>query len=209
MSIIEKYEKVRKAGRTFVYTVLRACVNKKMLMESAKLLGLHLRGKEIWFDCEEETNVLMDFLVFDYKVNGKNAVQAYVETSGDQNKVENELLDCWLSSRSSLFEVVAVSGFTLQLKDLLEKMNKTIKLVDVGISSSAVPGALLFTRLVPIDDCYMTSGVVFAFPVGFNEYLVRRHKEISEKIKTGDDDMKRYVSFFKLSKKCGLRVTYV
>jgi hypothetical protein len=74
-----------------------------------------------------------------------------VETSGDQNKVENELLDCWLSSRSSLFEVVAVSGFTLQLKDLLKKMNKTIKLVDVGISSSAVPGALLFTRLVPIE----------------------------------------------------------
>jgi hypothetical protein len=77
VSIIEKYEKVRKAGRTFVYTVLRACVNKKMMMESAKLLGLHLRGKEIWFDCEEETNVLMDFLVFDYKMNGKNAVQAY------------------------------------------------------------------------------------------------------------------------------------
>jgi len=39
VSIIEKYEKVRKAGKTFVYTVLYARVNKKMMLESAKLLG--------------------------------------------------------------------------------------------------------------------------------------------------------------------------
>lgn len=210
MSIVEKYTKIRKAGRTFVYRVLNAYINKEMMLESAKLLGIPVQGNAIMFDCEEETSVLTDFVLFDYKVNGKNAVQAYREKHKCQNKVENELLDSWLSSCTSLFEVVAVSGFTLRLKDLFKKMNRPAKLIDVSLSVSAIPGMLLFVRLVPIDDCYMTSGIAFAFRNELKEYVLRRYQKLNKKkIKKGDDDMKRYISFFKLSKECGLEVMYI
>ena len=148
MSIIEKYEKIRDAGRTLIYSMLDACVTKEMLQNAAKLLGITLQGDEFVFDSEEETSVLMDFVLLDYKVNDSvraNAVQVYRETRGGQNKVENEILDSLLASYTSLFEVVAVSGYTLLLKDLFRIMDKPIKLMDLGFSGCAIPGMLIFS----------------------------------------------------------------
>ena len=69
MSIIEKYEKIRDAGRTLIYSMLDACVTKEMLQNTAKLLGITVQGDEFVFDSEEETSVLMDFVLLDYKVD--------------------------------------------------------------------------------------------------------------------------------------------
>ena len=180
-----------------------------MIKHSAKMLGITVQGDEFMFDSEEETSHLMDFVLFDYKVNGKNAVQVYRETHKEQSIADNEIIDSMLSSYTSLFEVVAISGYTLQLKDLFRIMDKPIKLIDVSFSGSAIPGMLLFIRLVPLNDYYMTSGVSFVFRNELKEYLVRRYSKISKKIKAADDDISRYFSFFKLSKECGEEVRYL
>ena len=208
MSVIEKYKNIRKVGRKLAYKILETCVNKDTLNNSTKLLGI-IQNDTFTFDSEEETNLLMDFVLFDYKVNGKNAVQLYREKQPEQNKVESEIIDAMLASYTSLFEVATTSDYTVYLKDLFSRTDKPIELIDIGFSSTATPGMLTFFRLVPVAGCNMTSGVCFIFRNELKAYLFRRYLKISKKIKTGDDGMKRYISFFKLDKECGEAIRHI
>ncbi|MBU4492672.1 MAG: hypothetical protein KKD69_09455 [Euryarchaeota archaeon] len=54
----------------------------------------------------------------------------------------------------------------------------------------------------------MTSGVAFAFPGELEEYLLRRYKKLSKKVKSDSDSIKRFVSFFRLNKTDGIEVIY-
>ena len=209
VSVIEKYKNIRKVGRELAYKILEACVTKDMLNHSSKLLGINVQGNELFFDSEEETSLLMDFVLFDYKVNGKNVIQLYLEKQPNQNKVESELIGAMLSAYTSFFEVAATTDYTVYLKDLFCRTDKHIELIDIGFSATATPGALTFFRLVPVPSCNMTSGVSFVFRNELKEYLVRRYPKISKKIETGDDNMKRYISFFKLNKECGEEISHI
>jgi hypothetical protein len=120
-----------------------------------------------------------------------------------KTKIENELINSMLLSYASLFEVTSIRGFTVGLRDLFRTTEKPIKLVDIAFSVTASPGTLVFIRLIPIGDHYMTSGVSFIFRKEIKQYVLRRYGKISKKIETGDQDMKRYIAFFKLNKECG------
>jgi len=202
MSGINRYMKMREAGKA-VNSKLMKYVSKDMMNHAVKQLGIRMQGNKILFDCEEETSYLMNFLLFDYKVNGKNTVQTYQESTIAKTKTENELINSMLSSYTSLFEVTSIRGFTVGLTDLFRTTDKPIKLIDIAFSVTASPGTLVFIRLIPIGDRYMTSGVSFIFRKEIKQYVLRRYRKISKKIETGDQDMKRYISFFKLNKECG------
>lgn len=194
--------KMREAGKA-VNSKLMKYVSKDMMNHAVKQLGIRMQGNTILFDCEEETSYLMNFLLFDYKVNGKNTVQTYQENSIAKTKTENELVNSMLSSYSSLFEVTSIRGFTVGLRDLFRTTEKPIKLIDIAFSVTASLGTLVFIRLIPIGGHYMTSGVSFIFRKEIKQYVLRRYRKISKKIETGDQDMKRYIAFFKLNKECG------
>lgn len=202
LSNIEKYVKMREAGMA-VNSKLMKYVSKEMMNHAVKLLGIRMQGNTILFDSEEETSYLMNFLLFDYKVNSKNTVQVYQESHMANTEIENEAINSMRFSYSSLFEVTSIRGFTVRLRDLFRETDKPIKLIDVAFSMTASPGTLLFIRLVPVGDRYMTSGVSFIFRKEIKQYLLRRYRKISKKIQTGDQDMKRYIAFFKLNKECG------
>jgi len=63
-----------------------SCLERDVMMKSAKLLGI-ARGDTLMFDSMDETNVLMDFALNEYKVKGKNAIEIYRETA-NYNEVE-------------------------------------------------------------------------------------------------------------------------
>lgn len=202
LSNIEKYIKMREAGMA-VNGKLMKYVSKDMMNHAVKLLGIRMQGNTILFDSEEETSYLMNFLLFDYKVKGKNTVQIYQESHKSNTEIENEIINSLRSSYSSLFEVTAIRGFTVILKDLFKATDKPIKLVDVAFSMTASSGTMVFIRLVPLGNHYMTSGVSFIFRKEIKQYLLRRYRKISKKIQASDQDMKRYIAFFKLNKECG------
>jgi len=54
----------------------------------------------------------------------------------------------------------------------------------------------------------MTSGISFVFAPNLKGYLLRKHKKLGKKVEVEDDSMKRFISFFKLSKTDGLEVKY-
>lgn len=185
-----------------------SCLDRDVLMRSARLLGV-ARGDTFVFDSEDETSVLMDFALNEYRVNNKNTIEIYREKIGWQNEVEKDILHALLSSYTSLFKVASISEAenTLLLNDILNKKDN-MKIIDIAFSKTAIPGLLLFIRLIPFKNFNMTSGVSFVFSGDLEEYLLRRYKKLSKKVKSASDSIKRFVSFYKLSKTSGIEVRY-
>jgi len=208
MTLIEKYKTYRKIGKELIHKIMSACLECDVLMKSARLLGI-ARGDVLVFDSEGETNVLIDFTLNEYRVNNKNTIEIYREKIGWQNEIEKEMLNALLSSYTSLFKITSIfeAENTLLLNDILNKKDN-IKLIDIGFSKTAIPGLLLFIRLVSFKDFNMTSGVSFVFHGDLEEYLLRRYKKLSKKVKSDSDSIKRFISFFRLNKTNGIEVRY-
>lgn len=208
MTLIKKYKEYRKSGMKLNHKIMDACLARDVVMASAELLGI-LHGETLIFESEDESSVLMDFALNDYKVDNQNTVKLYRDTIGWKNDIEKELLDAHLASYTSLFKVTSISKkeCTLLLNDLLTKEDD-IQLIDINFSRSALPGILLFTRLIPLKDFNMTSGVSFAFPGHVEQHLLRGYEALSKKVKSDDEAVKRFVSFYNLSKTKGIEVQY-
>ncbi|NMX22261.1 hypothetical protein C5S30_07590 [ANME-1 cluster archaeon GoMg4] len=208
MTIIEEYGTYRQISMELNPKIMDTCLDHDVLMKSARLLGI-VRGGTLIFDSEDETNVLMDFALNEYRVNNKNTIEIYREKIGWQDEIEKDILDALLSSYTSLFKVTSISEAenTLLLNDILNKKDN-IKLIDIAFSKTAIIGLLLFIRLVPFKDFNMTSGVSFVFPGDSKENLLRRYKKLSKKVESDSDSIKRFVSFFRLNKIGGMEVRY-
>ena len=81
--------------------------------------------------------------------------------------------------------------------------------MDVSFSQTASPGMLLFFRLVPMPQFFMTSGVSFVFSSKSENQIVKKYKKLMDKLAGHTDSMKRFIAFFQLYKKHGLPVNYV
>ncbi|SNQ61206.1 hypothetical protein [Candidatus Methanoperedens nitratireducens] len=209
MTIIEKYKTYRNIAKELNHKIMNTCLDQDVLKKSARLLGI-ARGEILVFESENDTSVLMDFALYDYRANKQNAIEIYREKIGWQNEIEKEILDAYISSYTSLFKVISISEAenSLILSDLLNKKDN-IKLIDIALSITAVPGLLVFIRLIPFKDFNMAAGSSFAFPSNSENYLLRRYKILSRKVKSGSDSIKRFVSFYKLSKTQGIEVRYL
>ncbi len=208
MNIIEKYNLYRKTGMEMNHKIIDACLERDALTKSGKLFGI-LEGNTLIFSSDDETSVLFDFALHEYRKNEKNAVEAYKEKIGWQNETEREIIDAYLSSYTSLFRISSIieKESQLILENLLNKKD-VIRLIDISFSKTARAGLLLFTRIIPFGDFNMTSGAAFAFDGCLEEYLLRKYKKISKKIESKDEALKRFVSFFKLNETDGLEVWY-
>jgi hypothetical protein len=208
MTIIEKYKEYRKIGRELNQKIMNECLDRNTLIKSARLLGI-ARGETLVFESEDETSVLMDFALHDYRVNKQNIIEIYREKIGWENEVDKEILDAFISSYTSLFKIISISEAenSLILSDLLNEKDN-IKLIDIALSKTAIPGLLVFIRLIPFKDFNMSTGISFAFPADSENYILKRYKILSRKVKSGSDSIKRFISFYKLSKTQGIEVRY-
>ena len=210
MDTIKKYKKYRKIGMKLNHKIMDKCLDRDTLNKSAKLLDI-VKGGTFVFDSEDETSVLMDFALNDYRFVNKNVVERYQEKFGWKNEIEKEILDAKSASYTSLFKINSVSRTEniLVLSDLLNKTDD-IKLTDIAFSSNiGLEGCLLFTRLVQFKDFNMTSGVSFVFPPYIEKSIIEKYKTKRKKVKSGNDAIKRFVSFYKLYKRHGIETGYI
>ncbi|MBW2309400.1 MAG: hypothetical protein JRG73_20980 [Deltaproteobacteria bacterium] len=207
MSLVDRYRMYREANRKLNVKVMKACLERDAFMSAANLLSI-AEGNAVFFDSMDETDVIMDFALNDYKVDGKNAVQIYRERYGG-NELELDILDALLSSYTSLFKITSVSRREklVFFNDIINKRCH-IGLMDIALSRTATVGMLLFFRLLSFSDFNMASGVSFAFPGELESYLLRKYKKLRKKVESDSEAIKRFVSFFWLSKTDGLEMKY-
>jgi hypothetical protein len=95
------------------------------------------------------------------------------------------------------------------LKDLLNEDCSNIRLVDLHLSQTIFPEALLFTRAIPFNNLKISSGVNFVFQNDLKDLLIEEYHLIAEKKPNMAPAIKKFISFFKLNRKHGLNVISV
>lgn len=206
--LVSQYREYREAYRHLNHKIMDKCLGTEALMHSARLLGIAW-GKTLIFESEDQMSTLMDFALHEHRVRGRNAIQVYLEEMGWENDVEKCLLHSLLESRTSLFQVLSISERepVLRLQDLLSD-GKEARLIDLAFKVSARPGLLMFLRLIPFQDLYMTSGMAFAFPEFKLESILWEYRKKSRKME-GNRSMKRFLFFFRQNTLHGMDVTYL
>jgi hypothetical protein len=104
-NLVERYKMYRKANKELNHKVMESCLERDVMLESAKLLGM-TREDTLVLDSMAETDILGEFALNEYKAEGKNAIEIYRETA-NYNEVERDILNALLSSYTSLFEVIS------------------------------------------------------------------------------------------------------
>ncbi len=207
-NVIEKYKEYRKISKELNNKIMDTCLDPDVFKKSARLLGA-ARGDVLILDDEDELNILMDFALREYKVNKQTTVELYREKVGWENEIEKEILDAFISSYTSLFKITSISKAekSLILEDILNKKDN-IKIIDRALSKSAESGLLVFIRIVPFKDFNMSAGILFAFYGELEKDILKKYKVLSKKVRSDNESIKRFVSFYKLSKTDGIEVKY-
>lgn len=208
MSIEATYKRHRKVGTELTERIMAKSLSGETTKSAAKLMGI-LKGNQLVLESEEEGVAFLDFVLHDYRVDHKTIVQTFQEQVGGQTEEERNLLDSWLRSYTSLFKIKNVSSVenSVVLEDLLQP-NQSFKLLDFSLSQSALPGLLIFTRLIPLQDVYITSGVIFGFVATKEAKLLKQYKYRSKKVKSEDEAIQRFIAFFNLNRTDGILVGY-
>jgi hypothetical protein len=205
---IEKYKEYRKIGKELNHKIMDTCLDPDVFKKSARLLGA-VRGDTLILDNEDELDILMDFALREYKINKQTTVEIYREKIGWKNEIEKEILDAFILSYTSLFKITSISRAekSLILEDILNKKDN-IRIIDLSLSKSAIPGLLIFIRIIPFRNFNMSAGIMFAFYGELEKDILKKYKMLRKKVRSDSDSMKRFISFYKLSKIEGIEVRY-
>lgn len=160
--IVSNYRRLRSVGQQLNHKMVKTLPTADLL-EGGKKLGV-VRGGTFVFNTEDETSVLMDYCLYDVRRKGRNAIEKYlIESSPDPESDEMTCLKAMQHAIYSLFIVESVErDLGVTVLDVFS--NETLLLVDLGMASSAEPGLMFASRLLPLDGFYMTSGA--ALPIG-------------------------------------------
>ena len=158
---IDKYREFRVVYMDLTSRIFKA--PKGDLKRAAKRLNL-LHEDTFVFDDDEEVNWLTDFVLYEKNGRTDRLIDRFKREGHQLSMMESQLLDSVILNKSSLYEIVEVipEANTVVLLDLISK--EEFEIMDIGLSSnSAFVGYLLFTRLIPIEETNMTSGILLVF----------------------------------------------
>lgn len=175
------------------------------VMQAGRLLNI-VSKDTLWIYNESERDFFSDFLIFDYNFDSlKNNIETYISLNSAQEGIEQDLFKALLKSYTSLFRIISIdkSNCKLCLYDILNKVYE-IYLVDVNMSKTSQPGMIFFTRLIPLKNFNMTSGMSFGFTSDMETYLVNKYKRLGRKVKSESESIKRFASFFQLNRSDGI-----
>lgn len=146
VDLLARYHRLRAVQRN-LHNVLTKRLPGHAIEEGGKRLGIY-RGGVLVFDSEDETSVLMDYCIYDYRWDGLNVIERYVSQhppkAGSDEKV---LLDAMLEARYTLLVIEEiVRGVGVKGRDLIR--GDSIFVMDVGMSESGVKGFVIACRII-------------------------------------------------------------
>jgi hypothetical protein len=204
------YRAYRKASQKFIEDkILETCVDRDLILTAARHLGL-LQDNMLVLDHEDDLAVIMDFAVFECRIEGETVFDRYRSQAKKITAMEEEILAACDNAFSSLFQLHATAPAegTLVMQDLLDMRGEVI-LTDLASSATSVPGLLFFARILPFPQFNMTSGVTFAFQGDRRNALLKNFKLLRRnKRMTGSPSARRFAAFFALHRSMGVEMRY-
>ena len=170
---LSDYKAIRESCKDLTSKIFKfALINKEEIIYAANLLGFW-NGKVLVFDSDEDFDIMTDFLIFEKLKPNIPVFKRFHDSNPELNDLEHENMKGILNFHSSLFQITSIDSKanTLVLLDLLSANRQEFKLMDVGMSQSTSVGLIFYSRLLPIQDIYMTSGVSFGFDKSYKDKL--------------------------------------
>jgi len=180
----ESYLRLREASYRLVNEKVLPAYLGDAVEFAGSSLGM-LDGKVLSLQTQDESAVLMDHAIFNYRVEGRNIVERYGEAHGEElTSLERKWLVGAEQSRHTLVLIAeAIPGLGMTAHDVF--WDEQLLIVDLNFSRSKVVGLTLATRLIPVDDYYITSGAAlpivshYAF-LEIGEYLRRTRLDLNK-----------------------------
>jgi hypothetical protein len=133
-----------------------------------------------WVDDEQACNAL-DYFVFQHRLrDGRTVVESFTLTRSDLDEPERAMLLGWRDVVEGLFEVRRRDGDALILVNLVDELTYRVR-SNVGTAAFRPmrPRSFLRTRLVPVGDDWLLSGISQVFPTRSRDALYRAAAELS------------------------------
>jgi len=205
--LVIRYETARLVGRELVQRVMSGTLTREAIQAAASLIG-GLVDDVIVLSDEDAPTALFDLALHEMRVDGRTAVEAHLARTRGLSGLEREILRGAAVSRTSLYRVAGTSWPRVRLEDLLDGRGGDVELVDRAMSATAPAGTLVFTRVYPIEDFHMTSGMHYAFPREMRRMLLRRYPILERAAPSDDPSVRRFVALQRLGADHGLEVRY-
>ncbi|HBX49674.1 MAG: hypothetical protein A2309_09945 [Bacteroidetes bacterium RIFOXYB2_FULL_35_7] len=206
VNIINQYKQIRALGKDH-NTKLLKCEELNLDVKGAgKKLNM-LEGNTLVFDEEQDMDVLMDYAMYEIYIENKNFVERYYELDLPETTDENLILEAKLEAFTSLFEVINIypDECKIEIQDILESDN-IYQFIDIGFSQTGKIGMLVFTRLIPFPEFYITGGVSFGFKNENKSKLLAGYNFLKFKNNSKIMSNNKYLYFFNQSKILGNKV---
>lgn len=204
---LSEYKAIREAGIELGEEIfkLSTSVFKYDIIIAAKLLGMW-DGKMMVFKDENDTDALMDFMVFEKPAGRATACQRFYDSKPELTELQQENLNGMLHFHSSLFEVKHIdsANYTMLFVDVLDQNKKEYLLMDVGLSRTAMVSLLIYMRLIPIRGEYITSGLGFVFDHELKEKLLSTISLTSFKKRRKLTSTELFLLFYEKNRQYGL-----
>jgi hypothetical protein len=155
-NILPIYQRLRQVGRS-LNNKLVTTLSTETIEEGGRRLGL-LRKGILVFESEDESSVLMDFCIYNVYTDGRNAVQAYLETSPPRpGSDEFTILNAMQRAYYTIMQVTGVErGVGVTVWDALR--DEIQFLADVGFGNTAEKDILFAGRVLPFEGFLTTGG---------------------------------------------------
>ena len=159
---MERYKRFRQLGRSYNLELIKQ-LPPPALPESGKKLGLYKAGTLI-INQDDEIAVAYDYCLHHYRRAGKSAIERALETSPPAADSDEMIyLRAMAGSRFSLFSVEDILPHRgARLHDLVT--DESLDLMDIGLSSTGIPGIIVAGRLLSFDGFNMSSGTLIPVP---------------------------------------------
>ncbi|MCY6354639.1 hypothetical protein [Clostridium sp. ZS2-4] len=217
MDNLERYKAYREFERILIGTkimnYINSSIDKQVILNSARILGMLDTNGNIAPKADSEMMFLLDFVIHEYKVNGKTMVQLYRENVGSENEIEEDILKALDNSYLSLFRVVNLSPSKnlVFLKDVFNRV-KNVRLTDISFSQTGDTDTLLFTRILPYEDLNITSGMAATFPSIVEDRVLIEYKRVCKEMNLAEEidseSVRMLISFFHFNREIGTPVKY-
>lgn len=155
--LVEHYKDFRKISRKLHNDVLPKYLPKRAFDVCGKKLGA-LRNDTLVLASMDQTAVLMDYCIYDYREDGSNAVSRYMaDFQLDVGSDEYVVVKAMSESFHTLVQVEDVlPEVGVRANDLMG--DKQFLIIDMGFSETAIKGIVIAARILPFEDFVMTSG---------------------------------------------------
>ena len=205
--MFDEYKRYRNASREFHSKVIEAeQISREDIERAGKLLGFMQDGRLV-FKSDSETDILFDFLIYDYQIDGENVIEKFQEDYQHENRLEKEILSAMLDSYTSLFQVEKITDQRIQLYDLINE-NRIENFIDINLIRTGNENFIMFLRRLKFQNFSMSSGVSFLYEKASAEELLSEYENRKKGILLADEAMKSVIVCKKLYDEKGLPVSY-